>query len=388
MSQAIQFRCLGCGRCQQGPAGGPCKWCGAALCALGKLDLPGSARKLPPPGRGECPAPGWRPQNCVPRRTLALIVLLGLAGMLGICGEVGFLEAGRRADQEELANNRVAAKVKAAGELLAARRWDQAAALLKDAVATPDATEVARAENLLAQVRPAQVADLLATAQDAVQKKDPARAANLLRAYLAAPEALHKSQAARLLSDLELATSAVKADDVLRKLPDESLTVFADHGSLPALDRFRDSALQAIYVTTLRARLGPELNRRAAVRQEQERRVARMRATAAYKELLRFVGAARQSQTRFRTDPQRVAYLFQELNIIDPAEQNRALAELTGPPTEAAALRQSIARERLALKERFRTYPGFDQTDRERFEQMVDQELDRLERDLGAPTAS
>jgi hypothetical protein len=73
-----------------------------------------------------------------------------------------------------------------------------------------------------------------------------------------------------------------------------------------------------------------------------------------------------------------MAYLFKELNINDAAEQSKTMAELTGPPADAASLQQTIARERISLKERFRSYEGFDEADRERFERLVDQELNGL----------
>jgi hypothetical protein len=316
-------------------------------------------------------------------------VLLGALGLLGIGTEVGFLEAGRRADEQQLTNDRVADKVEAARALLAGRHWDEAVDLLRDALATPGATDLAPAERLLAEVKRSRTAGVLEAAEQAVRRRQPDRARALLRAYLADPEATDKGRAARLRANLDLATSADKAEKVLRQLPDEALAAFAADGRLPALDRFDDAGLRRLFAETLRARLAPEQRRRADLRREREERLVRIRATPAARELRSFVDAARKSRTRTTADPRLLAYLFKELNITDPAEQNKTLAELTGgPPPEAESLAKSIARERLTLKERFRSYEGFDQADRERFEQAVDQEMDGLEQQLRGPKSS
>jgi hypothetical protein len=310
---------------------------------------------------------------------------LGLLGMLGVGVEVACLETGRRADVEEMANRRVCRKVKVAQTLLAAKRWDEATAVLQDALATADATDLSSADHLLAQVGPARIANLAGEAKDAMQKQDPVRARNLLLAYLDEADAPEKDGAFFLLCDLDRAASPTMADEVLRQVSDQELNAFARGGEVPAFHRFTDPALQAIFARTLMTRMVAECQRREDLRKDQERRQARIRATPAYQELLRFSDAIRQSRTRTETNPRLVAYLFQDLNITDAAEQAKTMAELTGPPAEAASLQQSIARERIALKERLRSYEGFDQADRESFEQMVDQQLDLLTKEVGWP---
>ena len=216
----------------------------------------------------------------------------------------------------------------------------------------------------------------------------PARA--LLETYVADPNAPRLGSGADLSKELDLATSDTKAAELLRQLPDERLAACAEGGSLPALDRIgnggalppfmpprsgprsrRNSfgAQSSVWARVERPNAWPARNRTAG---------PRIRATPAYPDLQNFVAAVRRSQARGNADPRVLAYLFRELNIADQAEQTRTLAELTGPSQTAEGLQQGIARQRLDLKDRFRAYQGFDQADRETFERLADQELDRL----------
>jgi hypothetical protein len=65
-------------------------------------------------------------------------------------------------------------------------------------------------------------------------------------------------------------------------------------------------------------------------------------------------------------DPRLLAYLIKQLNITNPAEQKKVLAELTRRD-QTANLAAQIARTRIALKDRFRSEAGFDETDRASF---------------------
>jgi len=390
MCRLIPLRCLGCGRvlhaAAQDAAGLRCSVCGEPVFALGKL-VPPPLPKQAPPTAGHRP-PGARQG----RWAVAVCFALTVLGLLGVGGEVGFLEAGRRADNEQLANGAVAAKVEMARKMLAGKHWNDAAEVLNEALATADATELAAAQELLDQVQPARQADVLAQAEHALRKQDVAQTRRLLQAYLGEPGATERDRAARLLDDLELATSAARADEALRQLSDGALAAIAAGQSPAALHRFADGFLQALHVQTLQAQLGLEQKRRddlrRELRQQQERRLARLRATAAGKELASFMDALRQGRASVRADRRLLGYLFQELNITDPAEQSRTLSELTGRPPDAEALRKSIARERLGLKERFRAYPGFVQAERESFEQLVDQELNRLLQEISGSKAA
>ena len=144
--------------------------------------------------------------------------------------------------------------------------------MLGNALVIPDATDLAKAEELLAQVRRSQAAGVLAAAEEAVRHRDVARAQGLLQAYRADPDAADLERATRLQADLAEATSTEHAQNLLRQLPDAELAAFAAGGTPPALDHFADDALRALYATTLRAGLAAEQQRRVDLRREQEKR--------------------------------------------------------------------------------------------------------------------
>jgi len=308
------------------------------------------------------------------------MVLLVLAGLLGLCGEVGLLEAGRRRDNAQLAAEAVAAKVQAARELAAGREWNKAIALLHKALATEDAVDLAEARQLLTEVQRSRAAALLHGAETAVAVKDITQALTLVEAYLGDPAASEKGRATRLQHDLELATSAAKAGELLRLLPDDTLAAFAAGGTLPALEQVAAGPLREVYATTLRTQLAPEQQRRTEIarqaKAEQQKREARIRKTPAFRELQDFVAV---NQEAGGNDPRLLAYLMKQLNITNPADQRKALADLTAR-AQGADLAAQIARKGIVLKDRFRSYAEFDETDRASFERMVDVELDKLVR--------
>jgi hypothetical protein len=405
MPALIHLQCLDCRKVAASSpvaaAAARCSACGGALCAVGKLEqarsrsiaasIPVASPAAAPDGqRVRVRGGGW-----------ILPASLGLAvvGLLVIGGEVGYLEAGRRADTERGANQAVLEKVQAARTLLAARRFEQAQELLQAALATPAATDLAEANRLQVEVRRARLASLLAAATDAARQRNPARARALLETYFADPSVPRTGSVADQASDLDLATSDTRATDRLHQLSDEGLAAYARGGSLPAPERMATEPLRDVYAATLRAQLAPEQQRRAqlrraqteaerAARAEQDRRATLIRATPAFHDLQNFVAGVRKSRARSSADPRVLAYLFRELNIANQDEQARTLTELTGPSQTTDSLRQSIGRQRLDLKDRFRAYSGFDRTDRETFDRLADEELDRLFLELGSPDAS
>jgi hypothetical protein len=304
-----------------------------------------------------------------------LFVVLAMLAALGIGLEIVVLEASRRAEIEQLANEAVGAKVQAARAHLDAKRWDAAAVLLEEALATPDATELAQAEEMLAEARAARATALLTAAIEAVEQQDAARARALLQAYLDQPHAPQKAKARRWLSDLEVATSLTRADAVLRQQAEQALTAFARGEDLPVLERLPAGGLRRLYAATLRTQL-------THLRQEQAQQLARIQATPAHKELIAFAETLRGQRASGSADPQLFGYLFRELDVTDPAEQKKVIAELTNVGADVAPLLKRIASERFALKERFRGYQEFDAADRARFEQLVDETLDKLTREL------
>jgi len=118
------------------------------------------------------------------------------------------------------------------------------------------------------------------------------------------------------------------------------------------------------------------LRREEAKRQERE---ARVRATPLFQEL-----RDRVAQTWARLNepapenPVLFAYLFRELKVTDPKEQDRLRREANRRPEEKGGLEQSVAKMRTGIKERFRSLQQFDEEDRAAFDRAVDQELNRL----------
>jgi hypothetical protein len=310
-------------------------------------------------------------------------MVLVLVGTTAIWGEVSVLEAGRRKEDARFAAEAVAEKITAANKLAAARQWDGAVELLRAALNIEGAANLTEARMLLAEVQRSRADALLQSAETAVAHKDTTQALTLIHAYLADPAAVKKDRATRLQRDLELATSDAKAGELLRQLRDDTLAAFVATGTLPALDQVRAGPVREIYAATLQTQLAPEQQRRAEVarqtKEEQQKREIRIGSTPAFKELQSFMAASRNAKTA--DDPRLLAYLMKELNITNPADQKKALAELAGRD-QGADLTARVARERIALKDRFRAYTDFDEADRESFERMVDLELDRLLHEL------
>jgi hypothetical protein len=318
-------------------------------------------------------------------------VLLGVVGVIALWAEVNVLEAGRRRDNVHWANRAVSTKIKAARAFLASREWDKAAEALDQALTTDDATNLAEARKLLTAVQGSRADAFFQAAQTAIEHKDTAKALSLVNAFLADPGAADKERGIRLQNDIELATSAEQARELLQKLPDDSLASFATGRPMATLERVQAGPLREIYSATLRAQLPQEQQRRTDLRlaqkeaarrkqEEEQKRDARIRSTAAYRELIGFVNANKQT----KEDPRLLALLMKELNVTNPADQKKALAELAGRGGQAG-LASQVDRERVVLNDRFRTYAGFDQADRERFRRLVDEALDGLLRELKGP---
>jgi hypothetical protein len=316
-----------------------------------------------------------------------------VVGALALGGEFHFFETSRRASVEQLANETVAANVADARALLSSKQWDQAAHLLQATLLTPDATDLTMARTVLVEAERGRAASLLQGARQAITEKDVAQALSLLEEYLADPAATDRDQARLLQSELTRVTSQENASELLRQVSDQALIDFARGGTLPVIHRISDRAMRELFVQTLHSQAAVEQERRegkrraeqeAAQRKEQERlkQEARIRATPAYQELVVFLDSTRKSQAAVAGNPQLMSYLFKELNLNNPAEQSKALADLTAPASGMTNPEAAVTRERLVLKERFRSYRDFGHADQEQFERMVDGELDRLLQEL------
>jgi hypothetical protein len=412
MSRLMRLQCLGCGKSVHIPAQDAtfvrCGACGKRFCPVGTLapargpraprpepaDHGKRAKAAPPPPRAAfAPFAGpaaHKPVAAAPRRTertwdRRLAVLVSLVGLVLIGGEVCYLEAGRRRDVEQSANEAVSRSIADAQDLAARGRWNEADDLLNSALATEGATDFGEARPLLEQIRRSRAAALLEAAKRALQDKKTDQVLSLLQAYQADPGAIDE-----LRSQIELATSAEKAAELLSRQPDDQLTAFAAGGRLPAADQVKDGALREVYNLTLRGQLAKEQQRRANIRlaqaeaarrlkEEEARREARIRGTPAVRELQGFMDLTRKG--RVGSDPQLFSYLLKELNVTDPGEQAKVLADLTGQGAATKALEKSVAEQRTALKARFRSDPNFDAADQEVFDRIVDRELDALLRE-------
>src|SRR5262249_15457568 len=170
----------------------------------------------------------------------------------------------------------------------------------------------------------------------------------------------------------------------------------------------QDAQLRAIYLETLRRHLPTEQRRRAAenaaqlrraeaqrrakaeeARRAEECRVARVRSTPVFRELTDFAAQVRnqdhENHGSFASDDLRlIASLFQQL----ANAQRKVLEEWTRRQDNRAyvvflkewrkTIEKQVSEKRAQVKERFRSYPGFDQSDRTLFDRLVDKELDDL----------
>jgi hypothetical protein len=411
MSHLMRLQCLGCGQSVDVQArdatGARCGACGKCLCPVGTLepsrgpraprqesaDRGKSLKSAPRPVRGvsaPIPEPAAHKPAHKPGRTertwdRGLAVLVSLVGLVLIGGEVCYLEAGRRRDAEQGANEAVSQKIADAQDRAARHRWNEADDLLKNALATEGATDFGEARPLLEQVRRCRAAALLEAAKGALQDKNTDQVLIFLQTYLADPGGTDD-----LRSEIELATSADKAAELLRRQPDELLAAFAAGGRLAAVDQVEDDTLREVYRLTLRGQLAKEEQRRADLRlaqaeterrlkEEEARRETRIRGTPAFRELQTFTDLTRKG--RVGADPQLFSYLLKELKVTDRREQDKVLAELTGRGAATPTLEKSVAERRTALKVRFRSDPNFDAADQEVFDRIVDRELDALLRE-------
>ena len=297
--------------------------------------------------------PRWSPPARAPRRkdwTLLICSAIVGAGLVLALGTYCSLEAGRRSRAEAWANQAVAEKLGAGHALLARREWGQAVTLAQDALATEDGTNRDAAQALLAQAQAEWAAAVLDAARAALGRKNRAEARELLRRYLDDPQTSEKDQALGLCDEIEQAERH------------------------EAARREREAA-----------------DRLARQRQQeaQRRREARLRATPVFAELTQFVAAARdqhhERQARRQEDERLLALLFRALRVKSPKQRAALWEELRERQAGRDTLEADVARARPTLKERFWAYKGFDDADRQAFDQAVDALLDSLLKEIQEP---
>lgn len=366
----------------------PCSRCGAQL-AFSLRDA-GRWRycrgcqapiRVPPIGKPVHPRP--RDNARLTKDSYLRIWVLGAVAALVLAPATWWLlQRQERAKAEDRANQAVAAQVEAARTQVARQRWDEAADLLQIALATERATDLEEARSFWTHVRREQASTMFRAAEAALANRRPAQALSLLRCYLDDRFAAERDRAAQLKEQLELVTSDEEALALLHRLSYAALTEFVRNGTLAALEGISDPDVLAIHLERLRGCLEVELQRR---QEDQARRVQSIRATPAFGELQDF---ATLTHRRLLTqdgggeiDYRLLARLFRELNVNGADEQQRILATLSARSLDYGEA-QKISRLRANLKERFRTYKDFDKTDREIFDRLVDQEMNKLLQDL------
>jgi hypothetical protein len=363
----------------------------------------------PEPARTKSPGKLWASCICV---------LMILGGGFGIWRMGDSLDRANRAEEVAWANDKVAAKVKQAQYHLQRREWDPATRLLKEALATEDATDLARARALLRQTLESQAAALLTEVDGALGQKDTGRASKLLEAYLVHPGAVHKDQAESLLGEIQLSTSDARAVDLLTTLPEDAFDAFLVKGTLAELDRVSNQSLRALYEQTLRRNLARTQSLRREIRQRQEqerlaraeaerrraqeeraRRAAKVRSTPVYRELTDFIARARKKDQ----DQRRALEVYEKKlleasafllngnnqganaavlsNNLDRLRREQELEE-NSIRRWKETIEEQISKTRASVKERIRTYRGFDAADWVAFDQIVDRNLDGLWKEI------
>jgi hypothetical protein len=389
MARPIRFACPACKTSRQATLQdlgkqALCEICGAPLQVTG----PGPAA---PGGAAEPLRAGSN------RRTWLVCGLMTVAALWLITWMLHAFQKRQEARDVSAANRLVEAKVETARAYLKRGDWDEALVILHDALATEKATELEQAEVLWAKARQGQADALLESAKAAIQRKEAGRALQLLEAYQDHPQATEKDEAARLQEEVRLARADDKATAYLRHLTDAGLERFADEGRLAGDLPVRDDRVTEIFKDTLRRHLKAERDRRAvevararakAERLARERAAleARVRDTDLFKGLTEFTTAARRTygeeKKRLAREERSLELFFQATNVTDPEEKARRRAELRKGGTRKEPIEQVVARKRAQVKKDFRALAGFGRVDREAFEQAVDQELDRLLKEL------
>jgi hypothetical protein len=365
--------------------------------------------------------------------TWCVCLASGLAGLAFILCLVRFFEARKHDARVNQANEAVAAHITTGKELLARHEWEQACALFERALATRQATNFGNAAELLDEAEHARANDIWTAAIAAFDKNELVQADQLLRQYLDDRFATKKDDARCLLDEMGLATSDVKARELLRQLSPATLLQFAQSRQLVQLDQLRHPSLRHPCEQALRRNLPAEFKRRATqennpqarrdaerharelekhLEEEQrlaaeklkqeilERRLRRVRSTPVFREFIEFLALIRKQDKEFRAESEKADVLVLDLLLRKPGtkasgQQQKVLMELLSLPDGKevkrrfaawqAGTKEKISVNRALYQERFRTYPNVEKGDWAVFDREVDRSLDSLLRDVQRP---
>lgn len=326
------------------------------------------------------------------KTTVASCLLLMIAIAALLAAECAWLRGRQRDRAVAWANEKVAQKLELARTFLAKQQYNEAIVPLEDALTIEPASNRDQVPPLLEEAQRGQADEILNAAQIALKQEKSELASRYLQAYLAHPQARNPEQARRLRDDMQHALSDEAAMRLLSSLSDGALLVFQNDGQLTVDDGLHSNETRAIFRQTLRRHLTSEWSRRQAHREadrlnrqlraaEQARRVARLRQTHAFQNLTAFLAQiqaqshAGQQQAREREAELEV--LFEQLNVNDPREKADLRADLTGLE-ERINPQEAIQLKRSEIKRSYRNSHEYEPADRELFDQLVDEEVDRF----------
>lgn len=321
------------------------------------------------------------------RLLVAVVLLTGLGAAL-IAGELRYFRHRQEEQAATLADQAVADRVETARSHLKHEEWDKAITLLREALEVEKARNTDLVPPLVLTAQQGQARALLEAARAAILSKDLDRACALLGQHRDHPQATDPTVAVRLLADLDRATDVAIARNLLGRWSDEALAQFASSGELSGEDYQGDPSLRAVFIDTLQRQLPDEERRRqeqreARARQQAERAVelarqkARLRESAAYRDFLAFLRAARtrlDEEDRLAQRQERaLARLFTDLAITSSDERDNLRASFTADRRGARQkVLDSVAHKQAEIKETFRKSAAIAPTDAEVFDRLVD----------------
>jgi hypothetical protein len=356
----------------------------------------------------------------------------GIVGLVVIWRLVSYFEARQWQTQEAWANEAALAHINSAREHLARHEWDRALEVFQEMSATEKASAAGAVAPLIDQARQGKADDTWAAALSAFDRDDLGRARILLNEYRDGPGASKKDDAQALLEEMDLATSDIKAGELLKQLSPPRLTQFADGAKLAQVGRLRHQSLRNRYDETIRRNLLGELKRRAleetnlqarrdaelraramearlqeAQRAEEQKRkleelakrLERIHHTPVFREMTEFLALVHKQERAYRDECDKggrhiLDILFQKPGSEAGADSGKTLEELIILPdidtkkqfdAWLAVTEEKISGKRAHYKERFRTYSDFDKGYWELFDQEVDKSLDQVLEEVRRP---
>jgi hypothetical protein len=297
------------------------------------------------------------------------------------------------------ANQLAAARMDTARAHMNQNRWDEAIRTLQEALAIEKATSREEVLALLERAEAGQADALLGGAREAAQHREPERARQLLHAYRRHPRAAEVEAATRLEEEIDYAVSDAEARRWLMQLSDAALQQLPGPDAPTEAVALKDAGARAIFLDTARKQLPAELRRRDGLRQAalleaarrqalRQRHEARLRATAEFRQLDNFVASTRkqlrQNLKLAGKQEEALGLLYRQLNIGTAAEQQAVREELVVEGGYRHAMEDALAARCSEAKQACRRSGAFSAADIAVFDDLVDEEVDGLLREMAA----